>query len=234
MAKEVAPGWPDPTEWVKGLEAVLRQRLEAYEAETDWELKRNKAAAYVGCIAGYLQELPPFKGKDLLVPIKDLLIWVKALEDGSGHPWSKARNFGGSNAETAAETEVRVWVVMGVWSLLEGGYRRNQAYRILAKAMTDSGRGRKGKPFSPSNVKRWWLAYEHKRDRRLEIVDRHIQDYWAAMPCPHGKTMYDCPSTANRRCSEWAVVAHEFASKAVTLPGFRDWFISPPKNEPNY
>lgn len=231
MAKDTNPNWPDPTAWVQGLESDLVHRIEMYEAETDWELKRNKAAAYIGCIAGHLQELPALKGWDLMVPVKDILIWVKALEDGSGHPWTKARNFGGSNAETAAETEVRVWVVMGVWSLLEGGYGRNKAYKILAKAMTESGRGRKGKPFSHRNIQRWWLAYELKRDRRLEIVDRHIQNYWAKMPCPHGHSMYDCPSSANRRCSEWSGVAFEFASKAVTKTGFRDWFISPSKNE---
>jgi hypothetical protein len=232
MAMESPEDWPDPTDWIVNLTRELRHRVEIYEAESDFELKRNKAAAYVGAIAHFLQQLPPFKGKDLLVPIKDLLIFVKALEDGSGHPWAKARNFGGSNAETAAETEVRVWVVMGVWSLLEGGYRRNQAYRMLAKSMTDSGRGRKGKAFSPRNVQRWWLAYEQKRDRRLEVVDRHIQDYWAKMACPHGATMYECPSTQEGRCSEWRAVATEFAQRALLVARFRDWFISPSKNEP--
>ncbi|MEY4473359.1 MAG: hypothetical protein RL671_1663 [Pseudomonadota bacterium] len=171
MSKETLPGWPDPSRWVDSLIVELKSRLEVYEAETDWELKRNKAAAYIGCIAGHLQELPPFAGKDLLVPVKDLIIFVKALEDGSGHPWAKPTNFGGTNAETAAETEVRVWVVMGIWALLEGGYPRNWAYKRLAKAMTASGRGRKGKPFSHRNVQRWWLDYEHRRDRRLEAVD---------------------------------------------------------------
>lgn len=232
MAKETSPDWPDPSGWINALEAELRQRFEIYEAEPDFELKRNRAAAYIGCIAAHLQILPPFKGKDLLVPIKDLLIWVKALEDGSGHPWSKARNFGGSNSETAAETEVRVWVVMGVWSLLQGGYKPNRAYKVLAKAMTDSGRGRKGKPFSPRNVQRWWLAYEQQTDPRLAVVDRHIENYWASMPCPHGHTMNACPTTADNRCAEWPAVALEFASNAVTLPGFRDWFISTSKNEP--
>ena len=232
MTNQTSPGWPEPTNWITGLAAELRARLDVYEAETDFELKRNKAAAYIGCLADHFQQLPPFKGTDLLVPLKDLIIFIKALEDGSGHPWTKARNFGGTNAETAAETEVRVWAVMGVWSLLEGGYRKNAAYKFMARAMTDSGRGRNGKPFSHSNIKRWWLDYEFKRDRRLEVVDRHIQNYWAAMPCPHGHKMYGCHSTATLRCSEWLAVAEEFASKSLQVANFRDWFVSPSKNEP--
>lgn len=233
MTKKTSPDWPDPSGWVNALVAELRVRIDAYEAEPDWELKRNKAGNYIGTMAGYLQELPPFKGKDLLVPIKDLLIWIKALEDGSGHPWTKARNFGGSNAETAAETEVRIWVIMGVWSLLEGGYRRNQAYKRLANALSASGRGKRGKPFPHRTVQRWWLAYELKRDPRLEVVDRHIQRYWAEMECPHGQRMFECSSTAGGRCSAWRAVSEEFADRALSVPVFRDWFISSSKNEPS-
>lgn len=233
MSRETSPEWPDPSTWAKALVAELQLRVAAYEAEPDFELKRNKAGNYIGAIAGFLQELPPFKGKDLLVPIKDLIIWIKALEDGSGHPWTKARNFGGTNAETAAETEVRVWVVMGVWSLLEGGYRRNQAYKRLANSLTKSGRTRKGKPFPHRTVQRWWLAYEHKRDSRLEVVDRHIRRYWAEMECPHGRGMFDCPSTAEGRCAAWREVSEEFADRALSVPVFRDWFISLSKNEPS-
>lgn len=232
MANETNPGWPSPTEWVNGLIEELRLRLDVYEAEQDFDLKRNKAAAYVGCLADHLQQLPPFKGTDLLVPLKDILIFVSALESGSGHPWAKPVNFGGTNAETVAETEVRVWVVMGVWSLLEGGYRPNRAYKYLARAMTESGRGRKGKPFSHRTVQRWWLDYAKRRDRRLEAVDRHIHKYWAAMPCPHGHKMFDCPSTPSRRCSQWLGVAEQFAARALKVANFRDWFISPSKNEP--
>lgn len=232
MTKSTSPGWPEPNDWVNTLADEMRARLEVYEAESNFELKRNKAAAYLGRLSDHLQQLPPFKSTDLLVPIKDLLIFIHSLESGSGHPWAKPQNFGGTNAETVAETEVRIWVVMGVWSLIEGGYRANAAYKFLAQAMTASGRGRKGKTFSHRNVQRWWLAYAKRTDPRLDRVDQHITNYWAAMPCPHGHKMFDCPSSENLRCSEWRAVAEEFAAKSLKVANFRDWFISPSKNEP--
>jgi len=198
-----------------------------YDAETDVELKRNTAAAYAGCIAGHLQQIPPFDGTDLLVPIKDIVIFIHSLESGSGHPWAKPNNVGGTNAETIAETEVRIWVLMGVWSLLEGGYPKNQAYKYMAKAMTESGRTSRGKPFSHRNIQRWWLDYEYQRDNRLSKVQWHIENYWAKMPCPHGQLMYKCSSDGNGvRCANWRLVAEQFASEALSVANFRDWFIS--------
>ncbi|MCA1748626.1 MAG: hypothetical protein LC634_03535 [Sphingomonadales bacterium] len=213
--------------WLDAFCTDLRIRLTEYETEYDWDRKRNKAAAYIGCIAVHLRELPHIKGTDAMVPIKDLIVFIQALESGSGHPWAKARNFGGTNAETAAETEVRVWVVMGVWSLLEGGYRKTDAYRYLAKALHESGRKK-----SWRTVQRWWRAYESKSDPRLEIVDHHIQDYWAKMPCPHGFHMYQCKISSDGRCREWRAVAEQFASRALSIANFRDWFASPSLNEP--
>lgn len=220
--------WPDPTDWINGLTHDLTHRIAAYESETDADLKRNKAAGYIGCIAGHLGLLPAFRNNDLLMPIKDLLIFMHALEHGgSGHPWTKPVNYGGTNAETLAETEVRVWVVMGVWSLLEGGYSKNKAYKYLARAMTESGRTSKGQPYSHRNIQRWWLAYENGTDPRLEKVQEHIENYWAKMPCPHGRRMYECGSRPDsRRCAAWRGVAEEFAANALKVANFRDWFVS--------
>lgn len=227
MNKDSNPDWRDQTDWLQNLVTELEQRIKIYDAEPDVELKRNKAAAYMGSIAGHLQEIPPFKGTDLLVPLKDLLIFIHSLESGSGHPWAKPNNFGGTNSETVAETEVRIWVVMGVWSLLEGGYRKNQAYKYMANAMTESGRTSKGRPFSHRNVQRWWLDYEFQRDDRLAKVQGHIENYWAEMPCPHGQLMFHCTSNGNGiRCANWRLVAEEFASNALKVANFRDWFVS--------
>lgn len=226
-SKNGAIALPNTHDWLKSLYSELEQRAKDYDAETDVELKRNKAASYIGCIAGHLQQIPPFEGTDLLSPIKDILIFIHSLEGGSGHPWAKPTNFGGSNAETIAETEVRIWVVMGVWSLLEGGYGKNQAYKYMAKVMTASGRTSHGKPFSHRNIQRWWLDYEYQRDDRLSKVQWRIENYWAEMPCPHGQLMYECDSDGNgNRCADWRLVAELFASQALSIPNFRDWFIS--------
>lgn len=210
----------------------LEGRAAVYEAEPDPALKRNKAAALIGCLAGHIQLLPAFKNSNALVPVKDMLIFLHSLEEGSGHPWAKPVNFGGTNRETLAETEVRIWVVLGVWTLIEGGWKANKAYKFLADALTKSGRHPPGKEKSHRTVQRWFRAYRNRTDDRLAIVDRHIENFWRNMPCPHDQTMYDCNTTASGKCDQWSAMAERFASQVLSLPSHRDWFVTGSKNEP--
>lgn len=225
----------DPDAWAAALLKEIETRSQIYEVEPDFALKRNKAANIIGCIAGHLQEHPAFAKSDCLLPVKDALIFFHSLEEGSGHPWAKATNVGGTNSETAAETEVRTWIVVGVWLLTAGGYGQTAAYRFMADVMTKRGRRSQKtdgtghaieQPFSFRNVQRWWLAYSDGSDKRLRKVDQHIAHYWARAVCPHGNTMLNCPTRPDGRCSEWLPIAEDFASRALLEANFRDWFIS--------
>ena len=217
----------DYGEWLRRFSEDMEQCTETYEDESDPEVKRHLATEFIGRISTHLHSLPPFTAGDILAPIKDMQIFVFSLESGSGHPWAKAKNFGGTNKETLAETEVRMWAILGVWSLLEGGHGKNQAYKHMAKIMTDSGRTSKGKPFSHRNIQRWWLAYEYGRDNRFEGMREVAEGYWVDMPCPHGELMYRCSSDpTNHKCTAWPEVSMIFAKQSLNIANFRDWFIS--------
>lgn len=212
--------------WLRQFVGELEERALAYESELDVQRKRVQAAHIVGCIAAYLKLIPAFRGSDCLLPVKDVLVFLHALDSGSGHPWAKPVNFGGTNRETKAETEVRVWVVMGVWMLMEAGYRPNAAYKYMANVMTVSGRRSKGGPFSHNNVKRWWHMYQNGGDERLQKVNEHIRDFWGQIPCIHGFSLPECQSSGGGRCVEMRATAESFASMALSHTELRDWFVS--------
>jgi hypothetical protein len=173
------PAWPDPSDWVNRLYRTMAQRQEAYDAETDPLLKRNKAGGMLGLVLLSLVELPAFKNDRVHLPLKDLMIFLADLDRGRDHPWSRPVNFGGTNVTTTAQGELKTWVRAAFFVLRNNGFRPVDAYRHIASGLTASGRsGRNGAPVRWQRVQVWCLEPETPRDQSIrERVDRWWADF---------------------------------------------------------
>jgi hypothetical protein len=215
-----APSWPDAEEWRAALTERLRARASVYEEEPDPLLRRNKAIAFVAEISTFLKAMPGIKDSDLY-PLKDLFIFSQDLDHGRSHPWSHPVSVGGTNYESAAKTEVRIWVVLTALVLIEAGYRPKAADQKVSQLLNASGR-----EVGWRTIQRWRLAHEKGDDPRLGKVQDRYDQFWANLDCPHGSKMKACQASGGDRCIFFGQVAEEFARWAFRLPAFRDWFIS--------
>lgn len=179
MSKETNSGWPDPTEWINRLHRSMADRHDAYEAESDPQLKRNKAGGMLGLVIGSLLELPAFKNDKVHLPLKDLLIFLSDLDRGRDHPWSAPQNFGGTNITTTAQGELKLWVRAAFAILTANGYKPVEAYRRIASGLTASGRsGRNGAAVRWQRVQTWCLEDETEQSIRVRArVSRWWEDF---------------------------------------------------------
>ncbi len=223
-AKATSPGWPDPSTWIAQLHERLTIRAANYEAETDILFRRNKAAGMLGEVMHALQILPPFGAGSAHLPIKDLLIFFADLDLGRSHPWAKPVNFGGTNATTTAQRELRQWAVAVVHVLWMAGHSLSEAYRVTARAMTDSKRsGKSGNPISWRSVQQWYRGTERPLDT---VVGARLAQWWQTAPCAHDELVTNCRTGPwnTRICIDSKQVAEALARVVFALPNLRDRF----------
>ena len=170
-------GWPDPTDWVNRLYEEMAQRQSVYDTETDPLLKRYKAGNMLGLVILSLLELPAFKNEPVVLPLKDLMLFLGDLDRGRDHPWSAPVNFGGTNITTTAQLELKVWVRAAFVVLRANDFKPVEAYRRIATGLTKSGRsGRNGGDVRWQLVQRWCLESETPRHHR---VREKVELWWA-------------------------------------------------------
>ena len=174
--KTTNPGWPDPADWLKRLEAVCGERAEDYLNAT---AQRNRepgsysqtgvlietvcllqATGVLSALASALHELPSFRDNPATVALNDLTI---ALHDfavgGSPALLQRGERIDGTGP---VETDtVIAYATLSVRLLKEGhGLTDSAARRQVAEIMAKHGvRGRKGGPLSASTLQDWQDTY---------------------------------------------------------------------------
>ena len=219
--KTTSSGWPDPSDWVSRLYQSMAAREAVYNAETDPLLRRNKAGGMLALVISSLLELPKFKNDSVHLPLKDLLIFLSDLDRGRDHPWSAPVNFGGTNITTTAQGELKVWVRAAYGVLRTNGFKPVDAYKRIAKGLSDSGRtGRGGGPVRWQRVQAWCLEAETPRDQH---VREKVQRWWVDV-----RTHY----TGIKVVDDWgdpvpeSEIAGRFADDCWSLPHLRDRSVS--------
>jgi hypothetical protein len=210
--------WPDAESWAAELTGKLALRASVYEQEPDVALRRNKAAAIVGELTTALLAVPGVT-REMILPLKDLMIFSDDMDHGVRHPWSRPANAGGTSLESFARTELRRWAVVSVLAQRDSGQTATSAYKRTASALTKSGRDA-----SWRGIQGWVRAYEKDSDRRLRGVDLLFRERWAKAPCPHGYTIETCRAGAGGRCSFLPQMNLRFTDWIATIPHLRDRF----------
>jgi hypothetical protein len=177
LPKTTNLGWPDPTDWANRLHLAMAERQAVYDKQVDPLTKRNQVGGMLGLIISSLLELPAFKNDSVHLPLKDLMIFLSDLDRGRDHPWSSPVNFGGTNITTTAQAELKTWVRAAYEVLRDNDFKPVEAYRRIARGLTESGRsGRKGMPVRWQRVQAWCLEAEEPRDIH---VRRTVARWWA-------------------------------------------------------
>ncbi len=210
-------GWPEAEAWATNLLYRLAHRAEVYEQEPDPALRRNKAAAMVGEIVAALVEVPGAT-VNMVLPLKDLLIFSEDMDNGVRHPWSRP-SAGGTSIESFAKTELRRWAVVVYLALRDAGLSATAAYRHTAQVFVTSGRD-----ITWRGVQGWVRAYQNGIDRRLSGVRGTYLEHWASVTCPHGASITECPIGSDRKCAMVESLGLQFAIWVATLPHLRDRF----------
>lgn len=209
--------WENPDQWAANLINRLSYRAKIYELEPDVTFRRNKAAAMVGEIAKALMDLPG-SNTDMLLPLKDIMIFSEDMQNGLRHPWSKTSG-NGTSLESIAKTEFRQWVIVAVLALIDGGHGRAPSYKIVAAAVERSGRA-----VSWRGIQGWVRAFETGTDRRLLGAKKLYDQRWANAPCPHGSTLRDCPHGKAGTCPAAPAASLRFVEWVAQIPHLRDRF----------
>jgi hypothetical protein len=211
------PQWPDPTEWLQSLAAELEPRAAKYHRETDTLDRRNIAAAMLGHVAGALARLPSFYDQGLHYPLKDIVIFFSDLEKGRLHPWRAPDNYGGTNSTTTAEGEMRLYAKGVVTALKAAGLGPVQAYKVVADALTDSGRqgavrDNKLQSVSWRSVQTWFLS--ETPPKHAHLLDRVVA-WWGD---------FEKMSAARPGKNDIEKLAKTFARQVFKKPLLRDRF----------
>ena len=221
------PGWPDPTAWIDDLYAVLEACNAVYIKEPDISLRRNKAAGILVEVLSALHALPPFANGSAHMALKDLQIFLQDLDYGRAHPWSRPNSCGGTNVTTTAEREVRQWAVALVHLVWMAGFRKTDAYKLVADTLTKSGRtGAKGEPVAWRSVQQWYIDVPKPLET---LVGSKLSAWWQTAPCPHGQLITNCDTGKwpYAICAEAKATIARMAEIIWTLPNLRDRFHSP-------
>ena len=204
--------------------ADLRARAEVYAQEPDPLLRRNKSNAMLGSILNALQMLPNVETSEALLPLKDLMIFLQDLDIGRQHPWARPVNFGGTNVTPTAEKEMRQWAVAFTHILWSTGMGKTEAYRIVANALTESGRGGKDNgPVRWRSVQQW---YRNKSDPLDSVAGKRLADWWQTARCPHGQLATNCDNGhwSYAHCPHAKEIAIEGLHNIFSIPHLRDRF----------
>lgn len=207
-------------DWAEFLVERLRARASEYATILDPSLKRNRSIAMVAEIVGFLKAVPGIRDSDLY-PLKDLFIFSEDLDHGRSHPWAKPVSVGGTNFESVAKTEIRIWAVIACLALIEADWKPKAAVVRVAQHLRESGR-----PYNWRTVQKWYLACIQETDPRLARARQRHDETWRAMPCRHGGTQWNCPSAAGAHCADFPELAERFARWSFEKTTFRDWFSS--------
>jgi hypothetical protein len=175
-AKTTSPGWPDPADWLKRLEAVCRERAESYLKAT---AQRNhepgsyseagvlietvcllEATGVLSALASALHELPTFRDNPANVAFNDLTIALHDLAVG-GSPALLQRGERNRDRPPVEADTVIAYATLSVRLLKEGhDFTDSAARRCVAEIMAKHGiRGRKGGPLSASTLQDWQDTY---------------------------------------------------------------------------
>ncbi|NBU85175.1 MAG: hypothetical protein EBS21_11480 [Sphingomonadaceae bacterium] len=206
MSKATSPSWPDPTEWLKRLDDVSRERAVGYLSATD---QRNRkpgsytdnevliesactlhAAGVLSSIATALHELPAFKDHPATVVLNDIVIALHDLAVG-GAPALLQRGERRSDIAPIGQDTVIGYMALSVRLLREGHDFTDAAARAkVAELMAKHGfRGRKGDILSASTLQDWQDAYaEMPAEHPVRVAIERRWSEWTSNPdwqCGH-------------------------------------------------
>lgn len=193
-------GWPEPTDWVKRLQAICDERGERYLAATgqrnrepgsytDNDLRIEtlcllEAAGVLSAVASALNELPAFRDNPATVALNDLTIALNDLAAG-GAPVLLQR---GERQSEAAPVEPDIIIAYATLSvrLLKTvhSFTDRAARREVAAILAKSGvRGRKGSLLSASTLQDWQDTYaEFPADHPAKVAIERKWGEWIAHP----------------------------------------------------
>ena len=164
-----------PNEWVRDLHSALAELAAIYNDEEDTQSKRSQAGLMLGRVIESLLQLQTFKSAEVLLPLKDLLIFLSDLERGRDHEWSSPVNFGGTSVNTTAESELQAWVHAAHVFLIGSGFQPVASYRRIADGLNRSRRvTRHNKAFTWQLIQRWCLDDRIKAD----VASATIARWW--------------------------------------------------------
>lgn len=208
------PGWPDPTEWVNRLKAMLDERGSDYLAATAQRGKNPgsytddglpveaactlHAFGIVSAINRALFELPSFKGHPAMAALNDLTVALYELAAGGspvllkrGEPLFEGAQFGHDSFVGHIALSLR---------LLKVGcnFSDTAARKTVAEILARNGiRGRKGGPLSASTLQDWQDKYngfaaDHPVREAMELRWQSWTSLpeWGAGPTIEGATAW--------------------------------------------
>lgn len=200
MTKQTAPGWPDPTDWIKRLDSETRELGNCYLAATAQRHREPAsytegevlieaactlhAADVLSTIAKSLLELPTFKDHPATTVLNDLVVALHDLAVG-GTPALLQRGEKRDEVAPLGSDPVIGFAVLSI-RLLRVGHdfsdarARNKVAEIFAK---HGFRGRKGRLLTASTLQDWQLAYSTwAADHPVRRAVERLWDEWTSSP----------------------------------------------------
>ncbi|OYW21982.1 MAG: hypothetical protein B7Z43_08730 [Sphingomonas sp. 12-62-6] len=188
--------WPEGAAWAQELARRLQDRVATYEKASAAALRRKNAAHMLAEVVKGLEVVPGITPA-MLMPFKDLQIFVADLERGRRHPWSAPISVGGTNQESVAETELRIWTIIVAMVLIDAGFARKKAYQKIEAAAASTGREMPWR-----TIQRWLLECERGSDPRLDMVRQRFDQFWVQLECRHGGLAHRCPESGGGNCAD--------------------------------
>lgn len=198
--KDTSPGWPDPTEWVNRLRAMLDERGADYLAATAQRAKNPdsytedgypieaactlEVYGIVSAITRALHELPSFKRHSAMAALNDLTFALYELAAGGsplllkrGEPLFKGAQFGHDSVIGNVALSLR---------LLKLGCKFSDAAarKTVAEILARHGfRGKKGGPLSASTLQDWQDKYNgFAADHPVREAIEYRWQEWTSSP----------------------------------------------------
>jgi hypothetical protein len=162
----------DPYQWAKLLHQSMEEYRTKYDAESETLKKRKIVGEMLGELWIALKAIPEFQKSDhALLPLKDLVFFLKDLELGKRHPWSMPLDIGGTNISSTAHRELRSWVKAVFNVLRQDGFKPKEAYVRIADGLAASGRkSAKGVPIGWRLVQAWCREEDTEIDSYLKPI----------------------------------------------------------------
>jgi hypothetical protein len=202
--------------FIPGLVQQLKGRRAKFDSETSADGQRHQAALMISDIVVALQRLPDLSDLDLS-PLKNTLMMFNDLEGGRAHPWSTPTNFGGTNRQTSAGMEMRLWVTMAQLVLIPVLSSGRAADKVVQAHLAATGR-----TYSLKTLEKWRKEFNDRHDARLRHVDKLLAEHWDSVRCKHGSNPLHCTTVDGEPCPDGKRLALAFAEWAIRTPSFQD------------
>jgi hypothetical protein len=216
--------------WVQDVNAALSALSSVYSTDCDINRRREVAGTMIGIMTLCLQRLGVFGDFSTAdpAPTIDVLQMLRDLNRGRRHPWSEPAKVGGSSIETTGDREIRLWSLVAMTVLKQGGHASKAAYILVAGALSAAGVTGRQSPtgqFPYQTVQRWWLSFSKEPGRDEDRVSFASKHFWETADCPHSPIALSCSFSDGEPCMPRSkiseMVLRQDGSLAGVAAGFR-------------